>query len=207
MNRTQDDNLSGVKTITKQALHHLAGQRLVSIQEAVHMVDNQELVISSDKMTYLSLAQGQALHDERDTHAKKDLITIYRNRHQKYNQLSLEQFFYQVFIQSTFNNKNENDSNIAKDNNHEQNTVTSNQHRILVPKGMNCTPRYPVDYAYAQGMLILHKPWNKNSTLEHILKNKTATIDTFLRMIDKKEVPSSVTFQYLTAMKYARQKN
>jgi hypothetical protein len=55
-------------------------------------------------------------------------------------------------------------------------------------------------------MLILHKPWNKNSTLEHILKNKTATIDTFLRMIDKKEVPSSVTFQYLTAMKYARQK-
>ena len=103
MNRTQDDNLSGVKTITKQALHHLAGQRLVSIQEAVHMVDNQELVISSDKMTYLSLAQGQALHDECDTHAKKDLITIYRNRHHKYNQLSLEQFFYQVFIQSAFN--------------------------------------------------------------------------------------------------------
>jgi hypothetical protein len=55
--------MSGVKTITKQALHHLAGQCLVSIQEAVHMVDNQELVISSDKMTYLSLAQGQALRD------------------------------------------------------------------------------------------------------------------------------------------------
>ena len=77
MNRTQDDNLSGVKTITKQALHHLAGQRLVSIQEAVHMVDNQELVSSSDKRTYHSIAQGQALHDERESHAKKDLITIY----------------------------------------------------------------------------------------------------------------------------------
>ncbi len=77
MNRTQDDNMSGVKTITKQALHHLAGQRLVGIQEAVHMVHNQELVISSNKMTYLSLAQGQALHDECDTHAKRDLITIY----------------------------------------------------------------------------------------------------------------------------------
>ncbi len=62
---------------TKQALHHLAGQRLMSIQEAVHMVDNQELVISSNKMTYLSLAQGQALRDECDTHAKRDLITIY----------------------------------------------------------------------------------------------------------------------------------
>jgi hypothetical protein len=74
-NRTQDNNLSGVKTITKQALHYLSGQHLVSIQEAVHMVDNQELVISSDKMTYLSLAQGQALRDECDMHAKKDLMT------------------------------------------------------------------------------------------------------------------------------------
>jgi hypothetical protein len=106
MNRTQNNNMSGVKTITKQALHHLAGQRLVSIQEAVHMVDNQELVIRSNKMTYLSLAQGQALRDECDTHAKRDLITIYQNRHQKYNQLSLKQFFYQVFIQSAFNNQN-----------------------------------------------------------------------------------------------------
>jgi hypothetical protein len=75
--------MSGVKTITKQALHHLAGQRLVSIQEAVSMVDNQELVISSDKMTYLSLAQGQAFCDECDTHVKKDLITVYQNRQQK----------------------------------------------------------------------------------------------------------------------------
>ena len=69
--------MSGVKTITRQALHHLAGQHLVSIHKAVHMVDNQELVISSDKMTYFSLAQGQALRDECDTHAKKDVITIY----------------------------------------------------------------------------------------------------------------------------------
>jgi hypothetical protein len=71
---------------------------------------------------------------------------------------------------------------------------------------MNCMPRYPVDYAYARGMLIMHKPWNKHNTLEHILNNKTATTDTFLRMIDRKEVPSSVTFQYLTAMKHARRK-
>jgi hypothetical protein len=69
--------MSGVKKITKQALHHLAGQHFVSIQEAVHMVDNQELVISSDKMTYLSLAQGQALRDESNMHAKMALITVY----------------------------------------------------------------------------------------------------------------------------------
>jgi hypothetical protein len=197
--------MSGVKTITKQALHHLAGQRLVSIQEAVHMVDNQEFDISSDKMTYLSLAQGQALWDKSNTHAKKDLITVYQHRHQKYDQLSLEKFFYQVFIQSTFNKKTNNKSNIPNDDNHEQDVLASNQHQILLPKGMNCTPRYPVDYAYVQGMLIMHKPWNKHNALEHILNNKNATIDTFLRMIDRKEVPSSVTFQYLTAMKHAQQ--
>ena len=165
------------------------------------MVNNQELVISSDKMTNLSLAQGQALRDECDMHAKKDLITIYQNRQQKYNQLSLEQFFYQVFIQSTFNKNTKDNSNIANDDNQEQDILASNQHQILVPKGMNCTPRYPGDYAYAQGMLIMHKPWNKHNMLEHILNNKKATTDTFLRMIDRKEVPSSVTFQYLTAMK------
>jgi hypothetical protein len=109
--------MSGVKIITKQALHHLAGQQLVSIQEAVHMVNNQELVFSSNKMTYLSLTQGQALRDECETHAKKDLITMYQNRQQKYNQLSFEHFFYQVFIQSTFNKKTKDNSNIAKDDN------------------------------------------------------------------------------------------
>jgi hypothetical protein len=102
--------------------------------------------------------------------------------------------------------KTKDNSSIANDDNHEQEVVASNQHWILVPKGMNCTQRYPVDYTYAWGMLIMHKPWNKHNTLEHILNNKMATIDTFLRMIDRKEVPSSVMFQYLTAMKYAWQK-
>ena len=42
----------------------LNGQRQVPIQEAVHMVDNQELVIFSYIITYVSLAQGQALRSE-----------------------------------------------------------------------------------------------------------------------------------------------
>ncbi len=66
--------------------------------------------------------------DECDMHAKRDLITIYQNRHQKYNQLSLEQFFYQVFIQSAFNKKTKDNSNITNDDNHEQEVVASNQH-------------------------------------------------------------------------------
>ncbi len=50
---------------------------------------------------------------------------------------------------------------------HVQDVLASNQHQLLVPKGMNCTPRYQVDYAYAQGMLIMHKPWNKHNTLQY----------------------------------------
>jgi hypothetical protein len=61
LNRTQDDDMTGVKTITKEALHHLAGHRLVSMQEAVHMIDEQELVICTDRMTYVSITQGQVL--------------------------------------------------------------------------------------------------------------------------------------------------
>jgi hypothetical protein len=74
--RTQDNNLTGLSTITKKALHMLCGQQQVSMQEAVHMVDNRELVICSDKITYVGLAQGQTLQDENDKSSSNDLITI-----------------------------------------------------------------------------------------------------------------------------------
>jgi hypothetical protein len=81
--------------------------------------------------------------------------TVYQNRHQKYNQLTLEQFIYQMLIQSTFNKRNKDRSNDDNDGNNVQDVLASNQHQLLVPKGMNCTPRYQVYYAYAQGMLIM----------------------------------------------------
>jgi hypothetical protein len=72
--------MTGVKTITKKALHHLAGHGLVSMQEAVHMVDEQELVICSDRITYVPITQGQVLLDEQETDKKQDIITVYQNR-------------------------------------------------------------------------------------------------------------------------------
>jgi hypothetical protein len=56
---------------------------------------------------------------------------------------------------------------MTNDDNHVQDVLASNQHQLLVPKEMNCTPRYQADYAYAQGMLIMHKPWNKLNTLDY----------------------------------------
>ncbi len=72
-----------------------------------------------------------------------------------------------MLIQSTFNEKNKNNSNDDNGDNHIQDVLASNQHQLLVPKGMKCAPRYQVDYAHAQGMLIMHKPWNKHTNLEH----------------------------------------
>jgi hypothetical protein len=195
--------MTGVKTITKMALHHLAGHHLVSIQEAVHMVDDQPLVICSDRMTYVTINQGQVLQDDLETDRRKDIISEYRNHQKQFQDLSLEQYFYRVFSRNTFKQTKKDELNEDAD----EDAVTSNKHRILVPKGMNCTPKYPVDFVYARGMLILHKPWSKDNTLTSILKDHQNTISTFLSMIDKKEVPSSVTFQYHTAMKYTCQKN
>jgi hypothetical protein len=105
----------------------LSGQQQVSMQEAGHMVDNQQLVICSDRITYVSLAQGQALQSEKDKSQKEYLITVYRNRNEKHNHLSLEQYFYSVFIESTFNKQGENNTH-------------TDQHRILMLKVMNCKP-------------------------------------------------------------------
>ncbi len=78
--RTKDDDMTGVNTITKKALHHLTGHRVVSMQKGVHMVDDQELVICSDSMTYVSITQGQVLRDDTESDKKRDIITVYRNR-------------------------------------------------------------------------------------------------------------------------------
>ena len=57
----------------------LSSQQVVSMQKAVHMIDNQELVNCSDSITYVSLAQAQTLQDENDKIMSKRLITIHRN--------------------------------------------------------------------------------------------------------------------------------
>ncbi len=49
----------------------------------------------------------------------------------------------------------------------------------------------------------MHKPWNKTDTLDKLFKDKERTINEFLRMIDNKEVLTSVQAQLLTAKKYS----
>ena len=99
--------MGGVRYITQKALHGMSAQRTVSIQEAVHMVDNQDLVICSEKFTYLSLRQGAMLTSDKDSTKKKDIVTMYRNRSKKLSDLSMYAYFYEHFCKEIFKDKGE----------------------------------------------------------------------------------------------------
>jgi hypothetical protein len=97
--------MTGVKTIIKKALHHLAGHQLLSMQEAVHMVDEQEFVICSDRMTYVSITQGLVLRDEQETE-KKTRFYHYIETIQKNTKISLWNNFFTASL-STPHSRNQ----------------------------------------------------------------------------------------------------
>ena len=183
--------MGGTRYITQKALHGMSAQRTVSIQEAVHMVDNQDLVICSEKFTYLSLRQGAVLTSEKDGQKRKDIVTMYRNRSTNLEDLSLDEYFYSHFCRRVLREGGD--------------RADLTKHRILLPVGQNCKPRFPVTYEYAKGVLIQYKPWSKDKPLTKLLKSTTDTIRTFKHMIDKGQFPTCVKNQYILAMKYSRQ--
>ena len=161
------------------------------MQEAVHLVDNQDLVICSDTFTTLSLRQG-ALMTGKDDDKAKDIVSMYRNRSPDLHDISMDEYFYQHFCKNTLNDKRD--------------ETERTKHRILIPKGQNFRPKYPVTYEYAKGIIIQHMPWSKDNPPTKLLKNKERTIRKFKRMIDRLELPTSVVTQYICAMKYQKQK-
>ena len=161
------------------------------MQEAVHLVDNQDLVICSDTFTTLSLRQG-ALMTGKDDDKAKDIVSMYRNRSPDLHDISMDEYFYQHFCNNTLNDKRD--------------ETERTKHRILLPKGQNFRPKYPVTYEYAKGIIIQHMPWSKDNPPTKLLKNKERTIRKFKRMIDRLELPTSVVTQYICAMKYQKQK-
>ena len=97
---------------------------------------------------------------------------MYRNWRNELSDLSMDAYFYEHFCK-----------NILKD---EGDGTEAIKHRILLPVGQNCKPRYPVTYEYAKGILIQYKPWSKDKPLTNLLKSKSRTIRTFKLMMDKK---------------------
>ena len=115
--------MGGVRYITQKALHGMSAQRTVSIQEAVHMLDNQDLIICSEKFTYLSLLQGAMLSSEKGKR-KKDIVTMYRNQRRDLADLSMDDYFYKHFCREVLNDAND--------------ATEVHKNRILLPVGQNC---------------------------------------------------------------------
>ena len=185
---TQQNELGGVASIAKKALNKLSSQRLVPIQEAVHEIMTYDLVVSSELFTTASLAQCQKLQTQKEKTGTKstNIVSQYINRHDSLDHISLEEYFYHHFCDDTFDESKEN--------------------RILMANGLNFRPKYPVDFNYARGIILLHKPWGPNNpSLKPIFQDKELTIRTFHTMITNKEVPTSVVTQYHLAIKYSQQ--
>ena len=83
----------------------MSAQRTVSIQEAVHMVDNQDLVICSKTFTYLSLCQGVTLTSENNGQKRKDAVTMYRSHSKNFADISLDEYFYSHFCTEVLKEK------------------------------------------------------------------------------------------------------
>jgi len=160
----------------------MIGQRLVAVQEAAHEVMEYPLVFTSDIFQRVSLSKCQKLQtnaqkeSEKETKSK-DLIVLYRNREQKHGNLSLSEYFYNVFCKEKL--------------------TVDKSNRILMGTGLNFRAKYPPDFEYARGIILLYKPWGSTAgSLNNILRDKELTIHTFLKMMEHRQVPTSVITQY-----------
>ena len=97
--------MGGVRYITQKALHGMSAWSTVSIQEALYMVDNQDLVIFFEKFTYLSLHQSAMLSSKKESEKKKDIVTMYRNCSKSLEHISMDEYFYQHFSKEVLNEK------------------------------------------------------------------------------------------------------
>ena len=131
------------------------------------------------------------LTSNKDSKKKKDVVTMYRNCSKDLADLSMDEYFYKHFYKEVLDEKGD--------------KTETTKHRILLPVGQNCNPRYPVTYEYAKGVLVQYKPWSKNKPLTKLLKSGRKTIYMFKHMMDKRQFPTCVRNQYIHAMKYSHQ--
>jgi len=120
-----------------------------------------------------------------------DLVYSYASREKKYENMSLDQYFYQVWCKKSFMKKCYDEDSGRPLN------------RILIGKGLNCKPVYPISFEYARGMILLHKPWSFKKPAFPQKPNKQQTIDIFKQMLHNKTVPTSVITEYLRAVRYS----
>lgn len=167
----------------------MTSKRLIGIPEAVHEIDRLSLTICSDVITHVSLQSCFYKLKKKDDPDPKDLVTSYAKRDKQLSNMSLDRYFYKIW---------------CKNNSHNDPDSKRKKNRILIPKGLDCKPRHPIDFNYARGMLLMHKPWSVDKPLN--TRNKEATIEEFKRMLESREVPTYVWNEYNRAVFYSQQR-
>lgn len=189
---TQDGDVGGVGKITKKSLNSLTGKRTISIQEAAHDIGGFDLTICSEILKNVNLNSAlKCSTDNKNAKSivnRRDLVDSYRNRSESMEGLSLEQYFYNEFLKSPFFRDPD---------------TSRKKARILVPTGMKCTPKFPVDYNYAKAMLVLHVPWSCRHPLD--IGNQSKTIALFKSRMDDNLFPLHVKSEYERAVRYSQE--
>jgi hypothetical protein len=101
--RTYDNDFGGVDSVAKKSLNAMTSHRTIPIQEAVHEIDRLDLRICSDYTTDVSIGKALYLRKKKNQkgYKKNDPVSCYRNRPNKYDHMSMEQFFHGVFCKHT----------------------------------------------------------------------------------------------------------
>lgn len=128
-----------VKKLARRLLNEASKTRVISKQEATCQLAGLELYNCSEKIQIESLAGEQRLGTAKQ--AQNSLLVKYAKREESLHDMNLYDFFDHYYNQSGVE------------------TDTNNKKRIPMFTGARCEPVYPVNEAYARGVLLIYYPW------------------------------------------------
>jgi len=167
-------------------MNWMSGNRTISIQEAVHEIEELPLILCSERIIPLYINKYMTLRRKSDQKSN-DCVTQYANR-TEHMEMGLARYFYSIYIPDR-----------------DENTQHAKDYKkpILNALGMNYRPTHPITFEYARGLLILYKPWSKTHFLD--LRDRDAVIDIATDMIFQRKVPLNVISEYYRAVNKKKQ--
>ena len=147
----QAEELTGDKRdvvrVCKHIMNKCASKRLISKQEAMVLLADLPLTSCSEGFETVSLTNSKrlSLHNDKSNKQKEDkkFVTMYANRANRFQSLSLHEYFH-----------------LVKNTGHKDKRIGA---KILIPSfvGVNGRPCYPVTEEYARHTIIVYKPWRE----------------------------------------------
>ena len=180
IHRTNQGDVSGLIGVTKKAFNWMCENRTVSIREAQHESVDLPTTICSEKIHRIHLFSYYRLNSKSND---RNLLGLYARR-KSHQSLSLTKYYYKVYMPMI-------EENARRDEDYKRS--------FLHGTGLNVRPTHPVDFAYARGLLILHRPWSLDNPIK--LEDKEAAISEAEELLLNKQVPIYVYTAYNRVVK------